>query len=140
MICAARLRSTPRSCSTRAVMPTLVATMAAATNAASCVVSPVIFMNAKPAAKGSRMPATATFIEVRPRRIRSLGLVSRPTVNSRKMAPISAREIMLGLGSMMRAAYGPSTMPARISPSTAGIISRSNTSPNTFAHTKMVNS
>ena len=50
--------------------------------------------------KGSVMPAIATVIDSVPTRIKSFGEVSRPTVNSRKMAPTSAMELTASLGWM----------------------------------------
>ena len=60
MIFAVRVESTFMSESTRAVMPTLVATMAAATKVASIVVSPRTFRYAKPRTNGAITPATET--------------------------------------------------------------------------------
>ena len=84
---------------TRAAMPTLVATMAAATKMASWVGSPRTRRRyAKPSTKGASTPAMLTPSEVRPTRISSLGLVSNPTVNSRKMAPNPAMESVVAPG------------------------------------------
>ncbi len=106
MICAARLFSTCRSCNTRAVMPTLVATMAAATNTGFVRGLVPEFHVEKPAQNGRTIAGDCDVKRAPSQPDQVCGLVSRPTVNSRKMAPISASEMMLSLGSMIAGCVG----------------------------------
>jgi len=67
------------------VMPTLVATMAAPTNTAfPRSVSAELHIHKGPGQKGTITPPTATCSALLPTRIKSLGLVSRPALNSTK--------------------------------------------------------
>ena len=70
------------------------------------------------ATNGRTLPAMATLREGPPIRIRSCGLVSRPTVNSRKIAPISAIEMMVSRADDV-GGIGTENDASRIPPSTA---------------------
>ncbi len=77
----------PMSLMIRAVIPTLVATIAAAMNNAPISPPPRARINAKPAIRGTITPHTATIVAVLPTFRSSLNGVSRPMANRRKMMP-----------------------------------------------------
>ena len=76
---------------TRAVIPTLVATMAAPMNMDEYMSPSVTVMNRYPTMKGTMTPMTATRSAAFPTDVRSVTLVSNPTVNRRKMTPSSEK-------------------------------------------------
>ena len=90
MIRASVVAITPRSRSTRAVIPTVVATRPLATKASvGCCVG-CRDMNHSPRANGNAIPSTATSRARGPTRRMSETRVSRPTKNSRTITPSSA--------------------------------------------------
>ena len=126
-----------RSPKTRAVMPTLVAASAAPRNNDALRDSPRIDPARTPDDMGTTTPMIATSMEALPTRRSSVRSISRPTSAKRMMTPISARTRMASLGSMSPSMEGPMTMPAMISPSTAGTLMRSNSSAANLATMRM---
>ena len=74
-----------------------------------------------------------------PTRKIACGFVSSPTVNKRKMTPISARIEIRSDGATHPSRLGPIITPARISPTTAGCLRRSKISAISFAAASMTN-
>ena len=116
----ARRSSTPSSISTADVMPTLVAVSAAPRNRAVAVVSPSATARPMPPANGIATPSSPTDVAVRPTSRRSDSRVSSPTQNSRKTTPSSAKTSSTSLGSTSPKTAGPTSTPARISPTIVG--------------------
>ncbi len=127
-----------RSPKTRAVIPTLVAVMAAPTKSASFPDMPMICPNVTPPMNGSATPRIATLSDALPTAVSSLSSSSDPTSRSSRMTPISARTRSTSLLSTRSSADGPMRMPARISPTTAGTLMRSINSAATFAATSTI--
>ena len=127
-----------RSPSTLAVMPTLVAASAAPTKIASFPVIPIALPNAAPPTNGKMTPTIATVIDARPTAASSLSSSSEPTSSSRRMTPISPSTRKTSLELTRLRTDGPIKMPARISPTTAGMLSRSISSAATFAATSTI--
>ena len=121
--------SARRSPNTRAVMPTLVAVSAAPRKIAVSVSQPRPTPAPAPATNGTATPMTATSIEARPTRPSSARSISMPTWTSSSSTPSSASMPRLTPrsppSSTRPSTDGPMRMPATISPSTAGIPSRS---------------
>ena len=109
-----------RSPKTRAVMPTLVAASAAPKNSDAFSDSPSNEPASTPEDIGRTTPRMATSMDALPTRRNSLRSISRPTSASKIMTPISDKMRMASLGSMRPSMDGPMTMPATISPRTAG--------------------
>ena len=131
--------SARRSPKTRAVMPTLVAVRAAPTKSAVLNSSPMIDMAASPRTNGATTPIVATCSEVRPTLPSSLRSISRPTSSRRRMTPISPRVLRTSLPSPTAfSSDGPMMMPAMISPTTAGMPMRSETSAASLAATSTI--
>ena len=86
------------------------------------------------------MPKTATIAALLPTRKTAAGFVSNPTVKSRKMTPISASVFVISDGAAMLSRLGPMMIPASISPTTAGCLSRANSYAINFAATNMTKS
>ncbi len=135
----ARRSSTPRSIRTADVMPTLVATSAAPMNSDVPVVSPSAAPSPIPPAKGITTPSTPTDSAVGPTSRRSLSFVSRPTQKSRKTTPSSAKTSSTSPGSTSPKTAGPTSTPARISPTIVGWRMRRNSSSPTFAASSTTN-
>ncbi len=127
-----------RSPSTRAVMPTLVAVSAAPTKIASLPVIPTALPNAAPPTNGRMTPTIATVSDARPTAASSLSSSSEPTSRSNRMTPISPSTRNTSLELTRSRTDGPIKMPARISPTTAGMLSRSMSSAATFAATSTI--
>ena len=130
---AARARSRPRRASTSAVMPTLVATMAAPVKMLSSRGSPQSVEIPQPQRNGRITPATATSSAVPPTLTSSEALTSRPTRKSRNMTPRSERMLSAWLGAIQPSTYGPISTPARISPTMPGCPRRSKISLSSLA-------
>ena len=130
--------SSPIADRTRAVMPTDVATIAVPTKSASMLVLPQARMRSQPPRSGARTPSTATTAACFPTLKMAAGLVSSPTVNRRKMTPISANRLVISDGAAQPRRLGPIMTPANISPATAGCRSRSNNSAMSFAATSIM--
>ena len=132
-----------RSPNTRAVRPTLVAVRAAPRKMAVSAPQPRAMPAPVPAANGATTPMTATSIDARPTRPSSARSISIPTWTNSSRTPISARMPRLvprsPPSSTRPSADGPMTMPARISPSTAGIPRRSATSAASLAAATTIN-
>ena len=127
-----------KSPNTRAVMPTLVAASAAPRNSDALSDSPRTVPAKTPDDMGTTTPMMATSIEARPTFLSSVRSISRPTSASRMMTPTSAKMRIASLGSMSPSIDGPMTMPAMISPNTAGTRMRSNSSAAIFAMMRMI--
>ena len=125
--------SAPRSLNTRAVMPTLVAASAAPTNSAVSLDSPNPSATPKPIATGTTTPIVATVIDDFPTDRRSPRLSSRPTSSSSRITPSSPRTSSVMSWPTSDRTDGPMMMPARISPTTAGMPTRSASSAASFA-------
>ena len=91
MILASRVSMRLRSLMILAVMPTDVATIAAPRNRAWLVLPSVAMMSTNPITNGTITPNRAQKNAAFPDFSRSETLVSRPTMNSRKITPSSAR-------------------------------------------------
>ncbi len=131
-ILASVVASALRSPNTRAVIPTLVAVSAAPRNTAVSEDHPRASPAPMPATNGTTTPITATDIDARPTRPSSARSISMPTCTSSSSTPISASICRLtprSPSSWTRpSTEGPMTIPATISPRTAGIDRRSTTS------------
>ena len=125
--------SAPRSLKTRAVIPTLVAASAAPMNSEVSPDSPYASATPMPIATGSTMPMVATLSDDFPTDRRSPRLSSSPTSSSRRMTPSSARTSSVTSCPTSARTDGPMRMPARISPTTAGMRIRSASSAATLA-------
>ena len=131
------------SCSTRAVMPTDVAASIAPRKACTIHDSPgsSAMPTPKPSAIGITIPASATFVAGMPTASMSRGVDSRPTSNSSRIAPSSARIANVSLPCSEtrlgppKSARLPSRMPKTSSPRTAGWPTRSTSAPRSFAPT-----
>ena len=132
--------SSPICPSTRAVIPTEVATIDAPTKIDSIDPAPHASMTAHPRMNGTITPKTATASALPPTRKMSAGRVPNPTRKSRNMTPISASASVSSSGATSPSSPGPIRMPARISPATAGWRSRSKSSAASLAATKMMKS
>ena len=126
----------PRSPNTRAVMPTLVAVSAAPMNTAVVVLCPRAMAAAAPTANGTTTPPTATSIDERPTLMSSPTSISMPTPSSNRSTPSSANTASESVRSTRPRTDGPTSIPATISPSTVGILSRSANSAAAFAANK----
>ena len=126
-----------RSPNTRAVMPTLVAAIAAPRKSDALVDSPSRPPARNPVPIGSATPITATTMEALPTRRSSSRSVSMPTVASRMMTPTSARIFVASVEPTRPSTDGPMRIPAQISPMTAGTRMRSNSSAASFATTRI---
>src|SRR6266487_3502186 len=127
-----------RSPKTRAVMPTLVAVRAAATNSSTwwpCPASPVRRSPAQPNANGNTTPTVATDNAGRPTFSRSVSSVSSPTWSSSNSTPSWPSTASTWSPPTSPSAEGPTSTPSTSSPSTAGWPSRSDTSAPTLAAT-----
>ena len=98
IVCASRLRAAPASLSTRALMPMLVAVIAAATKRCIVVLEPGMAMAAaaQPATSVPTVPRTATRAEAKPTRTTSPMVNSRPTSKSKISTPMRASISMFG--------------------------------------------
>ena len=114
-------------------MPTLVATMAAPTKIASLFDSPNASRMLHPNRKGMITPLTATSVAVPPSFMSSEDFTSRPTRNSRNIAPRSESAVRNSLGAIQFSTLGPMRTPARISPTMPGWPRRSKISAISFA-------
>ena len=117
-----------KSPKTRAVIPTLVAASAAPRNKEALTDSPRIEPAKKPDDIGTATPIMATSVEARPTLRSSSRSISRPTSANKIITPTSARTRIASLGSTRPRSDGPIMMPATISPMTAGMPTRSETS------------
>ena len=120
--------SARKSPNTRAVMPTLVAASAAPRKSDALNDSPRTEPAKTPDDMGTTTPIMATSMEARPTFLSSVRSISRPTSANKIITPTSAKMRIASLGSMRPSIDGPMTMPAMISPSTAGTRMRSNSS------------
>ena len=132
----ARMSSRPREASTWAVIPTLVATMAAPVKMLSSRGSPQSAQIPHPAKKGTMTPATATSNAVPPTFINSEALTSSPTRKSRNITPRSESVPRSSLGASQPSTCGPISTPARISPTMPGCPRRSKISARSLADAK----
>src|SRR5690349_4651874 len=136
----------PRSRSTRAVMPTLVAVSVAPRKACAYGPSPgrSSAPTHHPSAKGAMTPSVATRSAVAPTFNMSRTVDSRPTSNNRMMTPTCARASSVGLVASPCSPVIPirprlpSSTPATSSPSTAGCRARVARSPPSFAAARMI--
>ena len=124
---------------TRAVIPTDVATIAAPMNIASTNNPPHAIAIKYPATNGSKTPRTPTVKARFPTLKIACGLVSRPTLKSRKITPNSANTLIISVGATHISTLGPIITPARISPTTAGCFNRSKTSAISLAAASIIN-
>ncbi len=125
-----------RSPNTRAVMPTLVAVSAAATNSATSNSVPVASIATRPSASGAITPTVAVNNDARPTARNSPRSISRPTSSSRRITPSSPSVWRTSSPLPTRPSIdGPMMMPATISPTTAGTPIRSATSAANLAAT-----
>src|SRR6266576_516727 len=88
--------------STRAVMPTEVATSAVPINSDSTLPAPHKHIKKYPATNGAITPSTATTAALVPTLNITEGLVSSPTVKRRKITPISANVLVISEGATQR--------------------------------------
>ncbi|CAB4771302.1 unannotated protein [freshwater metagenome] len=130
--------SARKSPKTRAVIPTLVAASAAPRNSDAFSDSPRTDPANTPEDIGTTTPMMATSIDARPTLRNSVRSISRPTSASKIMTPTSANIRIASLGSMRPSIEGPITMPAMISPSTAGTRILSNNSAAILATMRMI--
>jgi len=86
---------------------------------------------------GTTTPAIATNSDARPTLLNSSRSVSIPTVASRTTTPISARTFMASVEPTSPSTDGPMRMPAVISPITAGMCTRSESSAAALATIRM---
>jgi len=86
---------------------------------------------------GTTTPEKATSVAVPPTFISSDDLTSRPTRNSRNIAPKSDKALSSSFGASHPKTLGPTNTPARISPTIPGWPSRSATSAISLAETKI---
>ena len=130
--------SSPLADSTCAVMPTLVATIDAPTKMASLVAEPQSRRIPVPRMNGTTTPERATTAAVPPTFSSSDDFTSRPTRNSRNIAPRSERALRNSLGASHPSTLGPIRTPARISPTMPGWPIRSASSARTLAETNTI--
>ena len=130
--------SARKSANTRAVTPTLVAARAAPRNSDALKDSPRTVPAKTPEDMGTTTPMMATSIDARPTFLSSVMSIPRPTSASKIIRPTSASIRIASLGSMKPSIDGPMTMPARISPSTAGTRMRSHNSAAILATMRMI--
>ncbi len=138
---ASRVARARRSPKTRAVMPTLVAVSAAPTNRAVLKSSPMSNMAPRPSTRGATTPIVATWMDVRPTLLSSLRSISSPTSSRRRITPISPRVRSTSPPPpppTRSSSDGPMMMPAMISPTTAGMPMRSETSAASLAATSTI--
>ena len=136
MIRLARSCKRPLAARTCAVMPTLVATIAAPTKIDSICGSPQSRRMPHPRTKGTATPSTATQVAIGPTLIRSEAFTSSPTRNRRNITPSSASAVRKSLGAIQPSTLGPITTPARIWPTIPGWWKRSNSSSRILAEAK----
>ena len=129
--------SRPFPARTRAVMPTLVATIDAPTKIASFTDACHISRITEPITNGMITPEAATTVAVPPTFMSSDAFTSRPTRNSRNIAPRSPIAVRKSLGASQPSTLGPISTPARISPTMPGCPRRSKISARIFADTKI---
>ena len=148
MIFDSRAESLPRSASTRAVMPTLVAARVAPMKTCASVSSPGSSQaeTPQPRKNGAITPSTATSRLDHPTESISATFDSSPTWNSSRITPSWARISIPGdvrrnsRPPNPNSARLPSSMPNSSSPSTAGCPTRSKISPPTLAAARITTS
>ena len=146
MILASRVVTLPRSVSTRAVMPTLVAQSVAPMNrwTSRSSFGSIQAETPQPRKNGATTPRSATSRLEVPTDIISRTLDSSPTSNSSSTTPISAMMAMPSLEPRKSRPWKPNSTrlprmtPAISSPSTAGWWTRSASSPPTLAASSMI--
>src|ERR1041384_834459 len=121
-------------------MPTLVATIAAPTKMDSLSDDFHASSMAVPIMKGTTTPVNATNVAVPPTFINSEDLTSRPTRNSRNIAPKSDNAVRSSFGASQPSTLGPISTPAKISPTMPGWPIRSNSSASNLAETNTISS
>ena len=135
---ASTVASARKSPNTRAVMPMLVAVSAAPKNNEGIISLPNKTPVPIPKTIGAKIPIKPTNKEARPTFFNSTTSVSRPTWSNKIITPSSDITYKISLAFTKPRTELPIKIPAKISPITAGIASRSETSAAILATIKII--
>ena len=112
--------------------------MAAPTKTASIWGAPHNDRIPHPAKNGTITPRVATKVALPPTLSNSEALTSKPTPNSRNITPRSESAFNISLGLIQPSTLGPTSAPARISPTMPGWPKRPNNSARSLAEPKII--